>query len=190
MNLIDFCLWLLLWPFFIFYESMQMCVIKTYQCQPPSTSAALKKNYSIWLDLCLPFSEKGYSDHLSLMTCFILAAISIAKKKIKDLISGVRDFGGLFDLLVGYISIWRWCLIAADTAIRLWKSQRKNVLNNNFCLLQSAQILLVLIWSTGPELLVPMGSSDSASKADWTPQCSQLTGTCPSATGNWWRLLF
>lgn len=66
MNLIDFCLWLLFWPFFIFYESMQMCVIKTYQCQPPSTSAALKKK-SLYLagSLLTLFRERVFRPSLT-----------------------------------------------------------------------------------------------------------------------------
>lgn len=48
----------------------------------------------------------------------------------------------------------KWCGIAADTALRFWKFQRKSVLNNYFCLLQSAQILL-LYWSLWVPQTVP-----------------------------------
>lgn len=34
-----------------------------------------------------------------------------------------------------------------------------------------------------------MSSSDSTREADWTSQSSRVTGTCSSATGNWWQLL-
>lgn len=179
MNLIDFCLWILFSPFFIFCDSMQMCVIKTYQCQHPSTSASFKKNHSIWLISVYSFQRKGIQavSHWWPALCWLQLAHS---KKIEDLIFGVRDFGGLFTFLVGYVSIWRWCPIAADTALRFWKFQRKNVLNNYFCLLQSAQILLIY-WSLWFPQTVPERLTGHLKACSWlvpAPQSLVTDGSC------------
>lgn len=65
-------------------------------------------------------------------------------------------------------------------SIKVLKISKENILNNYFCLVDC----------TNPaDLLVLMGSWDSAREADWTSQSSRLTGTCSPVTDNWWQLL-
>lgn len=104
------------------------------------------RDHPLWLDLCLPLSEVGYSGCLSLMPCFMLAVTFVAKKNLKSSIWCL----GLLRIVcfVGRICLKlkvKWCSITAGTALRFGKFQWKKVLNNCLCLLLSAQILTAFI---------------------------------------------